>query len=411
MSTRTGSGNEFPVFVRWQDGTGTVFIDSAGQKRYFSKEKFIDIYGDKKYSSYILPIMMTMRHVMGNEAWHRDTDFANLTIDDPVLVEPFFQLSYFDLLREMEAHNFHTTISLIPARWETYDKEVVTLFLKYPERYSIAQHGNNADGYEFYKYEVSEEELANQPDLIARPLEEQEADIRQGMGRMHDMYVTLRLPCDPVMVFPSGIAPEQTLEVLKGFNYLGTVNAQPVPLGETIPDLWDYGMHPAEMQFGNFALLTRRHPGSYSPFKAEIQPFLFDLFIDKPALFYSHAYEDELFAESVDAFNIVADQVNELPTYIEWKRLGYILSHLYLEKQNDDSSISVRMFTNKLIITNQSEDQRIYHIQKQESLNVAISSVTVNGEPYPYKVQEGLFVIDLKVPANSTIEIAIEYGG
>ena len=410
MSARTTSGNEYPIFVRWQKEDATIIFDSAGQHRYYSGENLMDIYGDGKYSSYILPIMMTIRSVMGDEAWHRNTDYANLTIDDPSLVEPYFNLSYIQLLKEMEAHNFHTTISLIPVNWESYDEDIVTLFRRHENRYSIAQHGNNSDGYEFYKYEVTAEELEEEPDLIARPLADQEADIVEGLLRLNEMETILKLHYDKVMIFPSGISPAETLKILKKYNYLGTINAQQAPLGEEIPDVWDYGMYPADLNYYDFPLITRQHPGTYQPFEMNIRPFLFDLFLDKPALFYSNAYDDELFAESITAFNQVADEMNNLHTNLEWDSLGNILRHLYLEKTNDDGSISIKMFTNHIILENPSETPIQYHIQKTESFEIKITSVTVNGEPFPHQSQIDSLHLDLIIPPETSIEIEIQYG-
>ncbi len=411
MSAYTASGDTYPVFVLWESGEGRIFIDGGWQRRYMGELRLREMYYDVQYSSYILPMMMVYKNVMQDEAWHRSTDYANLTLDDPVLVEPFFQLSYPSLLREMELHNFHTTISLVPAQWEDYDNEVVTLFKRYPNRLSIVQQGNNGDGYEFYKYVLDEDDSVDDPNLSARPLSEQEADIQEGLLRLNDMNATLQLPFDRIMVFPSGIAPTKTLELLKKYNYLGTVNAQPAPLGEAMPtDNWGFGMYPAELSFGNFPLLTNRHPGTYMPFVPNIQPSLFDLFIDKPALFYSFAYEEDLFADGITAFNEMADIVNALSTNVEWHSLGYILKHLYLEKQNDDGSTSIFMYTNVLEITNESDASKVYHIQKEETLNVPILSVTVNGESYPYQIVEGWLRIALDVPAQASFEIVIQYG-
>ena len=54
------------------------------------------------------------------------------------------------------------------------------------------------------------------------------------------------------MVFPYGISPEQTLVLLKKYNYLATVNAQDIPLDTTRPPTWDYGMYQANMDYGGF---------------------------------------------------------------------------------------------------------------------------------------------------------------
>jgi hypothetical protein len=216
------------------------------------------------------------------------------------------------------------------------------------------------------------------------------------------------IPLDQVMIFPYGISPEPTLALLKKSNYLATVNAQEVPLDATRPLNWDYGMYPANMDYGNFATLTRRHPGEYGPFRPDLQPFIFDLFIGRAALFYSHT--GELFSTGVDSFDPVADDLNNLPVDVEWRSLGHILQHLYLQKDNDDGSVDVRMYTNVLILTNETDGEKTYHIFKAETLNVPIGQLTVNEHEFPYQVQSGWLTLDARLAAGVSAEIAIRYG-
>ncbi len=217
------------------------------------------------------------------------------------------------------------------------------------------------------------------------------------------------IPFGEVMVFPYNISPEPTLALLKKYNYLATVNAWDMPLGAIKPADWDYGMYPANMDYANFASLFRRDPGTYQPFRPKVQPFIFDLFIGKPALFYSHAGSTQLFESGIDAFDPVADEVNLLSGGVEWRSLGDILRRLYLEKTNADGSIDVRMYTNDLILDNETDSEKLYHISKSETLNVPISQLTVNGQDFPYRVQAGRLMLDVRLPASASLEVLIQY--
>ena len=410
ISSKDNMGAEYPVFIRWNNGGGSIFIDSGERGKSLDKLPLREIYYDSSNFSNILPTMLTLRYAAGEEAWHNNHNYANLTLDDPTLTEPFYDLSYPALLREMNTHNFHTTIALIPAKWQSFNFDVVTLFQLHPDRFSLVQHGNNHDGYEFYRYSLTTNDPKDDPNFRARPLAEQEEDIIEGFKQLKRLSDILGIPFDPVMIFPYGISPEPTLVLLKKYNYLATVNAQDLPLDATRPDTWDYGMYPAEMHWGNFPTLTRRHPGTYQPFQPDIQPFIFDLFIDKPALFYSHAYEDELFADGIAAFDPVADQMNRLAGGVEWRSLGYILTHLYREKTNDDGSVDVRMYTNHLLLKNDTQYERTYHISKQETLNVPINTLSINGQEFPFRKENDLLLVDVQVPADLSIQILIQYG-
>lgn len=412
IASTDDAGAAYPIFVRSEQGMGTVFIDAGAQ--WVNLEKYPPLrdayyYAGDSFST-IVPLMFTIRYALGDEAWHNDHNYANLTIGDPTLTEPFYNLNFAALLREMKTHNFHTTIAFIAEYWDVSEPAVVSLFRANPERYSLVQHGNNQDGYEFYKYSVSEDDEYEGKKLPARPLADQEADIVEGLARMEKHSRLTGIPYEKVMIFPWGISPEPTLVLLKKYNFLATVNAQDVPLGATRPPVWEYGMYQANMDYGNFPTLQRRYIKTYEAFQPELQSFIFDLFVDKPALFYSYAYEGELFETGIDAFNPVAEQVNDLSSEVEWRSLGYIIKHLYLEKTNDDGSVDVKIYGNHLIVTNESSSERAYHISKEETLNVPISLLTVNGHEFPHRVEKGFLTLDVRVPADSSIEILLHYG-
>lgn len=411
LITSTNEAETYPIFVRCQKGSGSIFIDAGENAKSLETTQLRSMFGQWDFSQ-IVPLMMTVRYALGDRAWHTDHHYANLTIDDPTLVEPYGELSFVGLLKEMREHNFHTTIAFVPARGASSTPEVVSLFRANPDRYSLVQHGNNHDGYEFYKYNLAENDPKNDPHFRARPLDEQEADIVEGLQRMEKLGYTLGIPVDQVMVFPYGISPEQTLVSLKKYNYLATVNAQDIPLDATRPPTWDYDMYQANMDYGGFPTLTRRQPGTDEPIRPVVEPFILDLFIGKPALFYAHAYEKDLFSYGIDAFNPVADRINSLSNGVEWRSLGYIVKHLYLERTNSDGSIDIKMYGNDLTITPGGQGGMTYHIVKEETLNVPIQRLTVNGHDFPYRIEENLLKLDLVAPKDgSPIEIVIRYAG
>lgn len=410
ISSQDDAGTAYPIFVRWKAGAGSIFVDAGETGKSLEELRLREMYYSPDHFSQIIPLMLTLRYALEEEAWHSNHRYANLTIDDPALTEPFINLNYADLLGEMKAHDFHTTIAFIPARFEQTQQEVVNLFVASPNRYSLAQHGNNHDGYEFYKYQVTEDDLLKGKDYQARPLADQEWDILEGLARLGMHHRLTGIPFGKVMIFPYGISPEPTLVLLKKHNYLATVNAQDYVLDANFPADWDYGMYPAIMNYGNFAMLTRREPGKYQPFRPDAQPSIFDLFIGKAALFFTHAYAGELFDSGIDAFDPVADEINQVPGGVEWRSLGEIIKHLYLEKTNDDGSIDIKMYGNDLIFA-PVRPGVTYHVIKEEMLNVPIKWLTVNGQEFPYRVEQGLLKLDLVTPADAPpMEVVIHYG-
>lgn len=418
LITSTNNAETFPVFVRYQKGAGSIFIDSGEEANSLETAQLAKMYGASAFSM-LAPLMMAIRYELGDQAWHAAHYYANLTLDDPALTEPFSNLDYSALLEHMQAHNFHTTIAFVPANYQKSELSVVNLFLEHPDRYSLVQHGNNHDGYEFYRYSVSANDQPppisdpsefNPANYTARPLAEQEANIVQGLSRMGEHQKLTGISFDQVMIFPYGISPAPTLALLKKYNYLATVNDPAVPLDATTPTNWDYGMYQANMDYSNFPSLLRRSPGTYLPFRPNLQPFLSDLFLGKPALFYSHAYPKELFADGrVDAFDQLADEINKLPIPVEWRSLGYIVKHLYLEKLNNDGSVDVKIYSNDVIVS-PLRAGITYHISKEETLSVPIEHLSVNGQEFPYRIEQGVLKLDAVSPGDqASLEIKIRY--
>jgi len=341
-----------------------------------------------------------LRYSCGDEVWHREIDYANLTIDDPFLIEPYGNLEFKGLLTSMQTHNFHTTIAYIPWNYDRSNPEVAKLFLDHPDRYSIAIHGNNHDHYEFYKYNKV-------------PLKEQEKDIIGALNKMEEFKKLTGMPYDKIMIFPHGIAPAKTLELLKRYGFAATVNNQDVPLETKPPQSIFYGMEPAIMDYVDFAVLKRYSTQGYRiwSFKKaksgiEVAPYAFDLFIDKPVLIVAH---QDFFFSGIDAFNSTADAINNLAGEVKWTSLGNILKHLYLEKTNDDGSVDVRMYGNKLILSNKSGSKKLYYIRKKETLNVPISKVTINGAETSYIIENDTLIVHEVIPPGDSIELVIIY--
>ena len=414
LSVIDDNGVLHDVVLQIRLGSGSIFVDGGKKYNSFPSQP-LNIALDTCVLSEFIPTMWITRWALGDSAWHSDRQFANLTIDDPALTEPFNKLNFAALLRESKLHNFHTTIAFIPANLHKSEPSVVQLLLDNPDRYSLVQHGNNHDGYEFFKYEVSANDIytstyEKEGKLYpARPLADQEADILEGLSRMEEHQRITGVPFDKVMVFPYGISPEQTLAVLKQNNYLATVNATDVPLDAKRSSRWDFRMLPANLDYGNFPTLLRREAGAYEPFRYDLQRFVYDLFFGKPALFFSHT--GHLFASGIDTFNPVADDINRFPGQVEWHSLGYIMKRLYLKRTNIDGSVDVKMFTNDLIVTPQQPGHNVYHITKEETLNVPISALTVNGQDFPYRIEKGALNLDVIGPEDgSPFEVKIHYG-
>jgi hypothetical protein len=413
ISSNDDNGKPYTVFIRIKPSSspsaGNIFIDSGESGQSLEKVPFQDIFYSASSFSQITPLMMAIRYTYGSEIWHSNANYANLTIDDAVLTEPDQSLNYSALLELMRTHKFHTTVALVPEQWKLADPHVVTLFLANPEYFSIAQYGNTGTGYEFYLYEVNPTQAAYSALMPTRSLDGQALAITEGLSRMKFLQDNTGLAFDPVMIFPGGISPKKTFELLKSYDYLATVNVQDLPLGEAHPTQWDYGMYPAVTDFYGFPNFIRRLPERSLAYEPALLTSYLDLFIGKPALLYTSPSDRSMFASGMNAFDPIADQINRVVDPVEWRSLGYIARHLYSEKENDDGSLSIKMYSRELILKNEKPDDRVMHISIPEYSEVPATRVTVNGYVFPFRIEENLLKMDLIVPAGGEMRISIEY--
>jgi hypothetical protein len=332
----------------------------------------------------------------GEAVWRMPGLYANLTIDDPWLIEPYGHLKYMGLLDEMEKANFHTTIAFIPWNYDRSKDEVAALFRERPDKFSICVHGNNHDHQEFYKYETDLRD--SWPE---KPLRDQEENIVQAVARMEKFRELTGVSYDRLMVFPHAIAPVKTLGLLKKYGFLSTVNAGNVPLGGVLPGQVGSESHFEPPLFDNFVSLNRWSASTV------IKDDIVDAISKgKPLLFYVH---HEFFEIGIDAFNPIAEMINSIEPRVQWKSLGYISRHLYLQKKREDSNYDVRSFSRSIELENKQKRDVTYFVRKEESFIPPIEKVTADGKPYPYQSTNNEITITITIPAGKSCLIDIEY--
>ena len=337
----------------------------------------------------VAPEIIFVRYCAGERGWHLPHHFANFTIDDPWLRQPYGYLDYKGLLREMEAHNFHTTIAFIPWNFNRSEPEVVALFQDHPERFSISIHGNNHDHKEFTDYRN-------------KSLDVQIGDLKQSLARMDNFEALTKIPYDRVMIFPHSIAPEGTLDALKTYNYLATVNSSNVPEGSAGPSDVSFALRPITVSYAGFPSIARYSTAGLIP-----EEFLaVNEFLGNPILLYAHS---DFFVNGINAFDTIADEINKREPDTQWCGLGKIASHFYLIKLRNDSNYDVLAFTGNISLENASGRDAVFHLQKQEIGHQLIKSVTVDGRPYPYRKENGYLNLNVAVSKGASRNVSIQY--
>lgn len=335
--------------------------------------------------------MIFVKHIAGERGWHALHHYANLTIDDPWLREPYGNLDYKGLLAEMEKHRFHTTIAFIPWNYDRSEPETVSLFRRNPDKFSICVHGDDHTHKEFTDY-------------AAVPLEIQVAAMRQSLARMERFQTLTGIPYDRVMVFPHSIAPENTLAALKASSYLATINSQEVPMDSIKPWGLMFVLRPSTLLFGGFPSILRYSVDTPIPrYRIAINDFL-----DNPSFYYTH---EDFFGSGIDAFDGIADDINNLEPDTRWRGVGDIVKHSYLVKLRDDSNYDVLAISGSLQLENTTGHDLAFFVKKQETGFPAIESVSADGKTIPFELREGY--LDLRVPVASgqTCSIVVLYKG
>ncbi len=345
--------------------------------------------GISKAFSSVAPILLFLRHAAGDYAWHSVGHYANLTIDDPWLIEPYGHLSYKLLLQEMERHNFHTTIAFIPWNFDRSEADVTELFRSNPKRFSISIHGNDHSHQEF-----SGDESAS--------ISVQSSKIRQSIARMEQFQKLTGIPYDRFEIFPHRIAAEPTFAELDRYGFLGTANSLDVPAGVPFPEDPIFLLRSYTKNYGDFLSMFRYSAEEPIP-KLDIA---IQAFLGNPLLFYGH---QQFFESGINAFNGIADFVNELQPGTQWTGLGEIARNLYLVRKRDDGAFDVQMMSNEAVLRSEPGLAKTeFYIEGSAPAQPAKMSVDVDGEPRTIAREGKSFVLKAALDPSMSMRVQVQ---
>lgn len=359
-----------PVFLKIDSAKKSVFFLSSWEK-VFSAEtnSFLKI----------MPILMFLKYTFGDRCWHGINDYANLTIDDPWLIEPYGYTNFTALCREAKKTRFHVTIGFIPYNYQRSHNDAIEIFQRCKQNLSIAVHGNNHDLSEF-RFNGNER-LTDRKVSYIHP---EEKNILQALYRMDIFNRKTGLLFDRVMIFPRGYYAKESLNLLKKHNFLMTVNSTMPFNAEHFTSRADL-MRKITLEFENFPLVMRYGISDWKKDKravAEAKSWIqMRLFLDLPVLLYTH---HAFFKNGSDEFNALADMINKARPAVVWTGLGNIGKNLYLQKRINDHEIEILAYTGDLVIKNKYPVSMKYVLRKQEDFAIPIQSVEVDGVNHEY---------------------------
>jgi hypothetical protein len=344
------------------------------------------------FSQWAAAYLTYVRFAAKDLAWHFPRQFANFTVDDPWLVEPYGMMSYSGLLEEMQAHNFHTTIAFIPWNFDRSHPDVVSLIRNHPERFSICVHGDDHSHAEFSPASTgatfSEEQ--RQKDSFR---------IRQARARMDQFTHLTEIPYDRVWVFPHLIGPEPVLRLLKQSGFLATTNSEAVPYGASTPGDPLFRYRNVTLDFEDFPSIRRYVPSPTLP-----SSFLaIQAFLTNPILLYGH---QDYFSPGIGAFSPYADRINQLNSKVQWTSLANIARHSYLIKNRDDGEFDVEAYSGEILLTNPSNRAHRFFVSAGVLSDGTRDKVFVDGHSIAIDKTEPVFIVD--IPAGETRRIVCD---
>jgi hypothetical protein len=307
-----------------------------------------------QYFSRLIPVAMVVRHLFGDQCWRPNQSHATLIIDDPLLQTDYGFLNYEDVLRSMDAHNFHTSIAFIPHNFRRNSPGITRMFRKRADRYSICYHGNDHTGAEF---------AASDTDLLNGMLRVAEA-------RMDAYHKTTGLECDKVMVFPQGNFSSTAMKVLRARNFYAAVNTGAFPRGETAALSLADVLQPAILSYGGFPLFLRKYVR-----KITSQDIAFDLFFGKPLFVVEH---HDIFKDP-EALAELVNRVNALVPEIQWSSLRTAIENSWLARRGASGEIDVRVFSKTSRISNSSVALQRYAVEWPERGAADIEKIELDG--------------------------------
>ena len=263
------------------------------------------------------------------------------------------------------------------------------MFQEHPDRLSISMHGNNHVHQEFGP-------------LDTHPLQKQKEDIRQGLARMERFNQLTNIPYDAIMVFPHSISPEATFAELKRYNFLATVNSLSVPSDAIVPSDPEFALRTANLNFKKFLSLRRYSAETDIP----TTQLAIDAFLGNPMLFYAH---ESFFASGISAFNKTANTVNQLEPSTNWRSLGDIAQHLYLEKRRDDGNFDIRTYSSAIHLSNSHKRDAVFFVDKEEDFTLPLK-VLVDRQSYPFERIGTHLHLELPIKGGMSRQIEIKYG-
>jgi len=312
-----------------------------------------------EYFSRLVPHVMALRYIFGEECWRPNADRATVIIDDPLLRQNYGFINFDSMVRLAREYNFHATVAFIPHNFRRSSPRVLKMFRDNPDHLSLCFHGNDHTGAEL-----------SSSDFIRLNTMLDTAERRMGIFRNRT-----GLDCRRIMVFPQGNFSVEAMLVLKCRNFEAAVNTVSYPTDEPVRITIGELMQPAVLRYGSFPLFLRRRMDN-----TQSHDIAFSLLSGRPVLIVTH--HDDF--QCPQLIGELATRVNGVAPGIKWSNLASAVRNSTLTRRTPDGTLHVRAFSCAVQIDNDSNRAKRFSVEWPRSYNepIAIDGVLVDQKPY-----------------------------
>jgi hypothetical protein len=366
-----------PVFLRFQKEGVSVFLCTSSQMIDIDEPVGQGFYDVKDHFCSVVPLIMFIRFMFQDIAWHPQELGACLIIDDPLLRPQYGCCNFVKLRDLMREHGFTTNIGFIPWNWRRTSPVDGDFFRNESELFSVSIHGCDHTAGEFG--------AASLAVLHAR------AALAQSRMRNHQARTGIQH--DSIMIFPQGIFSSPCPEVLKRNNFLAAVNTEIIPVDSPnartrIRDVWDIAI----MTYGDFPIFTRRYAFH------GLENFAFDLLLGKPCLIVAH---HDSFKDGGAALIELIQKIGSLNCCLRWRSLGEVIRRACRRRANGADLEDVEMYSNELLIDNPSDQAIEVKIRRKKSQDDLVSEILCDEKQVTWATEAEQLVFGERISSRS----------
>ena len=379
------SADGAPIYLEFRRSGIPIFLCASSYAIDIDQEIETGYYDIKEHFCSAVPLLLFIRLMFEEVAWHPQELGACFIIDDPLLQKRYGCCDFEQMRRLMHDLEFSTNIAFIPWNWWRTSRAAGDLFDKGSGPFSVSIHGCDHVKAEFG--------TQSQNIMYGRA--------RLAQTRMQKHENRTGIHHEKIMVFPQGVFSSECPEVLKRTEYMAAVNTEISPVVGTerstrIRDVWDVAI----MKYGDFAIFTRRyaHHG--------IENFAFDLLLGKPCLIVAH---HEFFRDGNASMIRLLEGLQARNCSLKWQTLGAVIRKACRRRSMGLGMEEVQMYGTELVLLNSREHALQVLIRKNESDTSAVREVQCDGASIQWHPAHGELTFDRTVAPKSESSFRISY--